>query len=156
MKEKVTEDLTQELFQVLGQVTRLKWEKSPIPGLKPSECELLGILHINLSNGARRIAASELSSQLKITPAAITHLLNPLDEAGLISRKKDPSDRRYVLIGLTDRGKILAKSLVENAQETLEGLVQYIGEEESREMLLLMTKLLEYFSDNQIKQYTFT
>ena len=147
-----TNELTQELFQILGQVTRLKWEGLPIHGLKQSECELLGIIYINLRNGSKSIAASDLSNQLNITPAAITHILNPLEEAGFITRQKDPNDRRFVMIRLTDKGNKVGKSLLQDAHKVLEGLVHHLGEDNSRKLLLLITELLNYFSDYPIKQ----
>ena len=143
--------LTQELFQVLGQLRRLKWAQSPIPGLKSSECELLGFIYLNLGSGTKAIAASELSKQLYVTPAAITHLLNPLEDAGFIIREKDPADRRYVLISLSDEGKKTAKSLVMGVEEILEGLVNFLGEENSNELILLISKMLEYFSIHPLK-----
>ena len=147
-----TDELTQELFQILGQVTRLKWEGSPIYGLKQSECELLGIIYINLSNGSKSIAASDLSNQLNITPAAITHILNPLEKAGFITRQKDPNDRRFVMIRLTERGAKVGKSLLQDAHEVLDGLVQHLGEDNSRKLLVLITELLNYFSENPYEQ----
>ena len=145
------EVLTQDLFQVLGQLRRLKWEQSPIPGLKSSECELLGFLYLNLGSGTKEIAASELSNQLYVTPSAITHLLNPLEVAGFITRKKDPDDRRFVLISLTDEGKKMARSLIIGVEEILEGLVNFLGEEESNELIHLISKMLDYFSIHPLK-----
>ncbi|MGB2965228.1 MAG: MarR family transcriptional regulator [Anaerolineales bacterium] len=145
------EALTQELFQVLGQLRRLKWEQPPIPSMKSSECELLGFLYLNLGAGPNTIAASELSNQLYVTPAAITHLLNPLEDAGFITREKDPDDRRFVLISLTDEGKETAKSLVMGVEEILEGLVNYLGDEESNKLIQLISKMLDYFSIHPLK-----
>jgi DNA-binding MarR family transcriptional regulator len=112
----------------------------------------LGIIYINLRNGSKSIAASDLSNQLNITPAAITHILNPLEEAGFITRQKDPTDRRFVMIRLTDKGIKVGKSLLQDAHEVLEGLVQHLGEDNSRKLLVLITELLNYFSDYPIKQ----
>ena len=151
----IMEALTQELFQVLGQLRRLKWEQPPIPGLKSSECELLGFLYLNLGSGINAIAASELSHQLYVTPAAITHLLNPLEEAGFIIREKDPADRRYVLISLSDEGTKMAKSLVMGVEEILEGLVNHLGVKESNELVQLFSKMLDYFEIHPLKHNSF-
>ena len=143
--------LTQELFQVLGQLRRLKWEQPPIPDLKSSECELLGFLYLNLGPGTKSISASDLSSQLYVTPAAITHLLNPLEDAGYVAREKDPADRRFVLISLTSDGKKMAESLLKGIEEILQGFVKFLGEEESERLIQLISNMLEYFSINPLK-----
>lgn len=145
------ETLTQDLFQVIGQLRRLRWEQSPIPGLKSSECELLGFLYLNLGPETKAISASELSNQLYVTPAAITHLLNPLEDAGFVTREKDPADRRFVLIRITSEGKKMAESLIKGVEEILEGLVEYLGEDESNKLILLITKMLDYFSIHPLK-----
>jgi len=111
--------ISAELLQNIKQFSRLRWEQNPIHDLRSSECELLGLLYINLSNGTQAIPASELSNQLHITPAAVTHLLNPLENAGYIYRHKDPTDRRYVLINLSNKGKRAAKTMILDSQEKL-------------------------------------
>ena len=73
-----TKDIAQDLFQRLKDFSRLRWELKPPEGLKPSEIELLGILFLSLNENKRALSASELSGVLNITPAGVTHLINPL------------------------------------------------------------------------------
>ena len=139
-----TMTITQDLFQIIKHFSRVKWEQNPCLELKPSECEFLGILYINLSNGTEAITASALSSQLQITPAGVTHLINPLADADYIERLPDPNDRRVVLIGLTDKGKALAETVMAEAYERLAGLVDHLGAEDSRTLIRLMSATTEY------------
>ena len=143
-------EITQELFQILKQFSRLKWEQKPCQELKPSECELLGILYLNLGGGNITITPSELSDQLKITPAGVTHLINPLEETGYIERLQDPNDRRVVFIRLTEEGKQLAELLIAQAHERLAGLVDYLGDEDSRALIRVMSSTIEYFVTNPL------
>ena len=124
----------------------MKWEHRPCQELKQSECELLGILYFSLSDGTKAITASELSSQLNITPGGVTHLINPLEKAGYVERLPDPGDRRVVLIGLTDKGKGVAEILLAEAHERLVGLVGYLGESDSRELIRLMSSTIDYLA----------
>jgi len=71
-------------------------------------------------------------------------LINPLEEAGYIERLQDPNDRRVVLIGLTTLGKELAKKLIAEAHESLIGLVNHLGEEDSKTMIRLMTSTIMF------------
>ena len=144
MKSNKPMEITQELLQIFIQFFRLRWQQIPPQGLKSSESDLIGILYLNLGEGAEAITASDLSDQLNITPAGVTHLLNPLEEDGYIERLKDPHDRRVVLVGLTGKGRKLAETLIEEAHESLAGLVKYLGEEDSRTLIRVMSSVIEY------------
>jgi DNA-binding MarR family transcriptional regulator len=51
----------------------------------------------------------ELAKSSLITSGAMTSRLDRLERAGLIERKPDPTDRRGVLVRLTERGERLAE-----------------------------------------------
>lgn len=57
----------------------------------------------------------ELGDRLCLTSGAITMLVDRLEEAGLVHRRKHPSDRRYVLLELSR----------EALDDLPEGLVEY-------------------------------
>ena len=97
----------QELMKTFEHFARLAWEQTPHEDLKPSECRLLGKLYVSLEAGEETTRVSDLSYRLDITPAAVTHLVNPLEAGGYIERQSDPNDRRVVLIALTDKGRLL-------------------------------------------------
>lgn len=136
--------LTQELFQILKRFSRLRWEKSDFQGLKRSEFEFLIILDMLLGEGTRAVPASELSNQMQITPAGVTHLINPLEEAGYVERLQDPNDRRVVLVGLTSKGEELAQILIREAHDSLVGVVKFLGKEDSQTLVRLMSSMITY------------
>ena len=72
----------QELMQTFERFARLAWEQTPHEDLKPSECRLLGKLYVSLESGDESIRVSDLGNRLDITPAAVTHLVNPLEACG--------------------------------------------------------------------------
>jgi DNA-binding MarR family transcriptional regulator len=146
MSNPETREMAQELMQILDRFSRLELEQAPRRDLKPSECRVLGKLFISLDDGKQTIKASELSNQLNITPAGVTHLINPLEEGGYIERLQDPKDRRVVLIGLTDKGKQFAQSLIADANQRLVGLAEHLGEEDSKTFVRLMSAILDYFT----------
>ncbi len=143
-------DISAELLQNIKQFSRLRWEQNPIQDLRSSECELLGLLYFNLVNGAKANPASKLSNQLHITPAAVTHLLNPLETAGYINRQKDPTDRRYVLISLSVKGQQVAETMILDSQEKLSELVSHLGEDDSKTLNRIMSNLIDYISVNPL------
>jgi DNA-binding MarR family transcriptional regulator len=50
----------------------------------------------------------ELSQILECTPRNVTGLVDALENAGLVARSRHPTDRRAVLVALTDGGESLA------------------------------------------------
>ena len=146
MEEKTSLDLTHELFQIMKQFPRSKLKQNSIDGLTRSEYELLAMLVMSLGNDKKAFTVTEISSLLQITPAGVTHLINPLEQAGYIERLQAPTDRRIVLIGLTDKGTKVAQALISEVQEQLIGLVNHLGEEDSKTLIRLMSKAIEFFA----------
>ena len=146
MKEKESLDLTRELFQLMKQFPNLKLKQSAIIDLTRSEYELLVILKMNVDDQKTAISVSEISNLLQITPAGVTHLINPLEEKGFVKRLPAPNDRRIVLIGFTNKGTKTAEAIIADVQREFIGLVNYLGEEDSRTLVRLMSRALEYFA----------
>ena len=146
MANKKQLDITQELFQLMKQFPRPKLKQSSVAGLTRSEYELLAMLVMNTKDGKAAFTVTEISNVLQVTPAGVTHLINPLEEAGYIERLPDSHDRRIVRIGLTDKGTKAAESLISEVQENLIGLVDHLGEEDSRTLIRLMSKSIEFFA----------
>lgn len=146
MDKKTPLILTRELFQILKQIPRLRFKFGPFEGTTRSEFELLGVLAINHDDQGKPPTVTEISDLLQITPAAVSQMLNSLEESGCVERLRDPSDRRVVMIGLTDKGKEGAARLIAEAQEKLIGLVNHLGKEDSRTLIRLMSKMIAYLS----------
>ena len=146
MKKKISVTLTQDLFQLMKQFPRPKLKQSSIDGLTRSEYELLVMLVMSFNEDKQAFTVTEISNLLQITPAGVTHLINPLEKARYIERLPDPKDRRIVLIGLTDKGTHVAKALISEVQENLIGLINHLGEENSRTLIRLMSKSIEFFA----------
>ena len=147
MIENTSQLLANNLFQLMKQFPKMKLPQASIHGLTRSESELLVILAINLDDENPAMTVSEISNLLQITPAGTTHLLNHLEEASCIERLRHPSDRRVVLIGLTEHGQEIAQNLIVEFQDTMIGLLEYLGEEDSQNLVNLITKVIDFFSD---------
>ncbi len=130
----------------MKQFPRPKLKQSSIDGLTRSEYELLVMLVMNFDGDKKALTVTEISSLLQITPAGVTHLINPLEETGYIERLQDPNDRRIVRIGLTKKGVQVAEALILEVQEQLIGLIDYLGEEDSRTLIRLMSQAIDYFA----------
>jgi DNA-binding MarR family transcriptional regulator len=88
------------LLALLGQgaMRRLRAAHTAV-GLAPRQFQLLGLLHDNGPMGQR-----ELGETMGIDPSILVTMLNPLEEGGLITRRRDAVDRRRHTVLLTDSG----------------------------------------------------
>jgi DNA-binding MarR family transcriptional regulator len=71
-------------------------------GLTPARAEVLWLLHRTGPCTQRA-----LSEQLKCTPRNVTGLIDVLEQTGLVERTAHPSDRRAILVRLSDAGRAL-------------------------------------------------
>jgi len=146
MMTEMNQALTHELFQLMKRFPRPNLALSARKDMTRSEYELLGMLVMRLEGNQKALSIGEISNFLQITPAGVTHLINPLEEKGLIERLKDPNDRRVVLIGITEKGIGIAEDLMAEIQEKLVGLIDFLGEDDSRKLIDLMNRVIDYAS----------
>ncbi|MGO8687615.1 MAG: MarR family transcriptional regulator [Candidatus Dormibacteria bacterium] len=63
--------------------------------------------HLALATIAKRgeMAIGDLAEAERLPSSAATRLADRLEEAGLVARRRDPSDRRGVLVTITEEGR---------------------------------------------------
>lgn len=139
----------QKLLQALDQFHRMKWhEQETYAGCKPSEIRVLFCIKNGTKAGAP-MKVSEISKQMHVTSPTITQLLNSLEPNGFVERQIDPDDRRSVGIKLTEKGEWLTERAWEGFLATLQGLIDYLGEEDSERLADLLSKVLRYIENRQ-------
>jgi len=62
------------------------------------------------------LTQSEIAEQLAVQGATVTTMLQRMEEAGLVARRRDPEDNRLMRVYLTDAGRLLERDI--NAQFT--------------------------------------
>ncbi len=144
-----TNATAQKLLQALDQFHRAKWhEQRPLAGCKPSEIRVL----FCIKNGAKAGApmkVSEISKLMHVTSPTITQLLNSLEPNGFVERLIDPEDRRSVGIKLTEKGEWVTEQAWEGFLTALQGMIDYLGEEDSERLTDLLFKVLHYIEERQ-------
>lgn len=148
MSETDSTNLAHDLFNIIKQFPRFAPNWPDIEGITRSEFELLVFISINQDEDLRAYSVSQLGKVLHITPAAITHLINPLEDLGYLERFSDKKDRRIVLLRLTEKGKSLAENLIGHFQNRLAGLINHLGEEDSKAFIRIMKSVFNYFQKN--------
>src|SRR5256712_4739000 len=117
-------------------------------GCKPSEFGVLFIIKNGAKSESREMKVSEISKLLHVTSPTITQLLKGLEANGLVTRHIDPTDRRAVGIALTEKGEMVTQQAADAFSASFEGLVEYLGEEQSYQLAELLSKVFRYFKEN--------
>jgi DNA-binding MarR family transcriptional regulator len=78
----------------------------------------------------------------------VTQLVNSLEAKGMVERQADPADRRAVRLQLTERGKKVTRRAHAYMNTELSKLVEYLGEEESNQLIDLLVKVHAFAMNN--------
>jgi DNA-binding MarR family transcriptional regulator len=73
---------------------------------------------------------SELADAKQISRAAVSQAMNALVEKGLVSRRRNPQDRRHVELTLTDAGERLLDAVFEDTRQWMMQLLSPLNAEE--------------------------
>lgn len=117
--------------------------------LKYSECLLLFYIRSAVKSKSDGVSATELSGMMNVKPPTINPLLTNLEKVGLIERKTDPNDRRFLRIKLSEDGMNLTTKYEQALFHKVHGLANFLGEEKSRNLIALMNDVYTYFSKQE-------
>src|SRR6266566_1923028 len=84
---------------------------------------------------------SEIAEQLAVQGATITNMLQRMEEADLVTRRRDPDDNRLVRVYLTDKGRKQERAISEQAMRVEQSVFEGLSAEE-RAMLRRVMKLM--------------
>ena len=83
-------------------------------------------------------SAGELTSAFDIRSSRTAAILNALEKKGHARRCQNPSDRRQVLVYLTDEGKDEVKSRYQDAVGRMAEFLELLGPEDSEEFIRIV------------------
>ncbi len=85
----------------------------------------------------------EIALGMNLTPGRITHILTSLEAKKLIERKVDPTDRRNVIVYLTNKSKPFLNNLNESYVKIHEELLKNIEPKKQEVVIGSMKELLK-------------
>src|SRR3981081_2922505 len=114
--------LDMEVYQVTSRISRIGLHIAPNEedvfgkfGLNRGEVGVLSALRI--AGPPYRLSPTRLFKGLMLSSAGITSRLDRLESRGLVKRAPDPTDRRAVIVELTDAGrKLLDQAVAANTK----------------------------------------
>lgn len=139
--------IEQKLLKSFTQFKRGEWHRRNIAGHKPSEINVLMCIKHSAKHGSLEMKVSDISKLLRVTSPTVTQLIKGMEEKGLVERNSDPLDRRAVRIKLTTKGEKVAKKAEQAFKASLQGLVEFLGEEQSIQLAELLSQVFIYFNE---------
>jgi DNA-binding MarR family transcriptional regulator len=143
----------QKRLRALMQCRRAEWHQRSIAGYKPSEIKVLFCIKKGVSPSTPEIKVSEISKRLHVTSPTVTQLIKGLEVNGLIERNIDPEDRRSVGIKLTEKGEMITQQAAAAFEESVNGLIGYLGEEQSNQLAELLMKAFRYYDEKAVSEH---
>jgi DNA-binding MarR family transcriptional regulator len=114
-------------------------------GLNVGEFDVLATLR--RSGHPYQLSPTALFNALMVTSGTMTHRIDQLEQAELVKRIPDPSDRRGTLISLTDKGFDLIEKAVAAHVANEHRILSVLKRSERESLTLLLRKLLLSFEE---------
>lgn len=114
-------------------------------GLNGGEFDVLATLR--RSGQPYQLTPTDLFNSLMVSSGTMTHRIDRLEQADLVKRIPDPSDRRGTLIQLTSKGFNVIEKAVEAHVANIHRLLVILDEAERKVLAQLLHKLLISFEE---------
>ena len=112
-------------------------------GLTPSQYNILRILR----GEGEPLPILEIANRTITVVPGITGLIDRLEQAGLVVRKRCQKDRRVVWVTLTEKGQKTLAALDEPLERLHKRLLGHLSKTESKELIRLLEKAREAWSE---------
>ncbi|MFD0388087.1 MarR family winged helix-turn-helix transcriptional regulator [Tistrella bauzanensis] len=114
-------------------------------GLKYPAYAILATLRVE--GAPYRLSPSQLQQTMLFSSGGISNLLLRLEKDGLIRRTSDRSDRRGVIVELTDKGVALADVAMADHANTERHLIRMFSQDERAQMADMLARMLVVNAD---------
>lgn len=89
------------------------------------------------------VLPSEISNDMNISSARVAAMLNSLDNKELVTREIDTSDRRRIIVKLTEKGKEIAERNSQEIENHAAKILELLGEHDAKELVRITEKLVK-------------
>jgi DNA-binding MarR family transcriptional regulator len=122
-------------------------EEELAPQLTLGQLEVLELLQTH-----EPMKPSDMLPYLKTTPAAVTTLLDRMERAGLVERRRDEHDRRIVWIHMTELGRSEVVRGVQARTEVVRRSLERLSGHNQRLLLYLISKVAGTYDKSPAEQ----
>ncbi|MFD3510115.1 MarR family winged helix-turn-helix transcriptional regulator [Nocardia sp. NPDC058666] len=131
-------DNDSDLLMQVARTLRRRWSAAYAPiGLTPHQARALRVTGEH--NGLR---LSAIADALRISPRSATEVVDALQEADLVTRHPDPTDRRAILVTVTASGKRTLDTLTDARTKDADDFFSRLTDEERAALRDILGKLV--------------
>jgi DNA-binding MarR family transcriptional regulator len=109
-------------------------------GLTDVQFNLMMLLQ-HQSTPKEGLTQAQISAMMLVNRANITSLIDRMEKAGLVARTSTPSDRRYNIIKMTDRGKKLLARIEPLYGKEVKRIMAALIDAEQRKLIKMLEKV---------------
>lgn len=91
-------------------------------------------LHM-LAMASTPLTPGRMSDVLGVSPGRVSAILDRLEKKGMVVRETDPSNRRNVLVSITDAGREADQKAFEEMHDRFVLVFEHMGEEHTRQFI---------------------
>jgi DNA-binding MarR family transcriptional regulator len=144
------EELIEAIFETMHQMHRIGMAKFHTllgqTDISQSQLELLLTV-----KRLQPISAKDIAAQMRLTPGAVTQLMEGLATSGYIERKVDDHDHRITNVYLADSGAQQLRKLWERRKNIMREVMSTLDTEELTVMLKVQEKMLHHIEERATK-----
>lgn len=127
------------LFQNMRQISRYtKHTLGQVDG-QLTMTDFIFLKHLEGENG---IPVTDLARHFGVSASYITNWADRLEKKGLIRRERQPTDRRVVLLSMTEEGRAVQKSVEHKRMQHVRELLADIDDAELQTLNRILRKIL--------------
>ena len=83
----------------------------------------------------------EISKMIVVSPAVLSRVIDQMEGRGLVERRTDHADNRFVNVGLTQNGRTIYEKAWQPAQSLLARATSALSAQEKRSLLKILRKI---------------
>ncbi len=137
-------ELANEFFRCMTNAPKMQFQKK-VDDLSHGERRILGYLTFERDG----VTSGELSDKLYLSTPRVASALNSLSKKGFIERSRDTSDKRIVIVTITEDGKNFMMEEHEEAMVMIEQTLRNLGEHDAQEFVRIIKRITEFSKEEE-------
>ena len=106
-----------------------------------SRGELCLLMHLKRQSDL--VLPSELSEAMSVSTARVARLLKTLEDRALIQRSIDPTDRRRIIVKLTEEGERYLEAVYVRTHKRASAVIEALGAEDTEAFIRIAEKIVD-------------
>ena len=106
-----------------------------------SRGELCLLMHLKRQSDL--VLPSELSEAMSVSTARVARLLKTLEDRALIQRSIDPTDRRRIIVKLTEEGERYLEAVYARTHKRASAVIEALGAEDTEAFIRIAEKIVD-------------